>query len=75
VIGEKVVSLRFLVAKDQSENYMGTIAYIVNNTWGLTLDQDSQWSAEMAKRVQEGKARSKAQGATGGKSGNGKTTH
>jgi hypothetical protein len=71
VVGDKVVSLRFLVAKDQAENYKATIAYIVNNTWGLTLDQDSQWTAEMQKKISSAEDKEKAaeqkQPAKGGK--------
>ena len=61
VVGDKIVALRFLVAKDQTDAYNSTIAYIVNNTWGLTLDQDSHWTAQMQQKIKENEAKAKQQ--------------
>jgi hypothetical protein len=47
-VGEKIVSLRFFVAKDKYEDYASTISLIVNNTWGLTLAQEAEWKKEKA---------------------------
>jgi hypothetical protein len=58
-IGEKIISLRFLVAKDQEEFYSSTITMIVNNTWGLTFDQDSQWAKDRADQIAKSKAQTK----------------
>lgn len=60
VIGDKIVSMRFLVAKDQEEYYESTIALILNNTWGLTLEQNAQWAAEMQKKIEAGKTAQKS---------------
>jgi hypothetical protein len=73
VIGDKIVALRFLVAKDQEENYRGTIAYIINNTWGLTLDQDSQWAQKMQEKIKAGEAAVKQQSGNKPPSKGGKT--
>lgn len=56
VVGEKFLTLRFLVAKDQEEFYESTIALIVNNTWGLTIEQDDAWKKEMDQRVKAAEA-------------------
>jgi hypothetical protein len=56
VVGQKLVSMRFLVAKDQNEYYESTIALILNNTWGLTMDQDAAWAQKMAEKIKAGEA-------------------
>jgi hypothetical protein len=57
VVGEKLVSLRFLVAKDQQEYYENTIALILNNTWGLTMDQDAKWAREQFEKQKAAEAK------------------
>jgi hypothetical protein len=59
VVGQKLVSLRFVVAKDQEEFYESTIALILNNTWGLTMDQDAEWAQKMQQKIQAGEAAAK----------------
>jgi hypothetical protein len=52
-VGEKLVSMRFFVAKDQMEFYDSTVVMLVNNTWGLTVEQEEQWRVEYAERMQK----------------------